>query len=161
MDAITLSRLPKRFKLLATSLLCITGLVYIVLIVNIWIDTELRPSLISQAYGDMEYIELSYNAHIDLPHYAFLIFAVPVFLFMLSSFSERWKRSVAVFPFVLIVVDMGSMFLIPYLHKVIFSYVLWVAGTLLALTYCALFFLVLHEMWLKKEAGDAARTPKR
>ena len=116
-----LSELPTQFKLLISSLLCTIGLIYIVLIVNIWIDTELRPSIIIEAYGDMEYIELTANAHIDLPHYSLFIFALPVFLFMFSSYPGKLKRFMAVFPFVMIIVDVGSMFLIPYLNKIFFK----------------------------------------
>lgn len=105
-----------------------------------------------EAYGDMEYIELSANAHIDLPHYALFIFAIPVFLFMFSSYSERLKRFMAVFPFVMVVADVGSMFLIPYLHVAFFSYALWVAGTSLAITFLLLFIFILYDMWLKKQA---------
>ena len=151
MDKFRLSEVPKHFKLLISSLLCIIGLVYIVLIVNIWIDTELRPSIIIEAYGDMEYIELSANAHIDLPHYSLFIFALPVFLFMFSSYSDKLKRFLAVFPFVMIIVDVGSMYLIPYLNKVFFSYSLWLAGTCLAITFLFLFIFIQYDMWFKKQ----------
>ncbi|MFC1476529.1 hypothetical protein ACFL5S_01035 [Fibrobacterota bacterium] len=151
MDKIRLSELPKHFKLLISSLLCIIGLVYIVLIVNIWIDTELRPSIIIEAYGDMEYIELSANAHIDLPHYALFILALPVLLFMFSSYSDKLKRFLAVFPFVMVIVDVGSMYLIPYLNKVFFSYTLWLAGTCLAVTFLLLFIFIQYDMWFKKQ----------
>ena len=151
MDKFRLAELPKHFKLLISSLLIIIGLVYIVLVVNIWIDTELRPSIIIEAYGDMEYIELSANAHIDLPHYSLFIFALPVFLFMFSSYSEKLKRFMAVFPFVMIIADVGSMFLIPYLNKVFFSYTLWLAGTCLAITFLLLFIFIQYDMWFKKQ----------
>ena len=152
MDTIKLSEFPVRFKLLISTLLCIIGIVYIILIVNIWIDTELKPSIIIEAYGDMEYIELSANAHKDFSHYALLIFAPPVFLFMFSSFSEKLKRFMAIFPFVMVVADVGSMFLIPYVHKVIFSYLLWIAGTTLAITFLLLFIGIQYDMWFNKRA---------
>ncbi len=151
MDNIKLSEFPTRIKLLVSSLLCIIGLIYIVLIVNIYIDTELKPSIIIEAYGDMEYIELSANAHIDLPHYSFFLFALPVFLFMFSSYSDTVKRFIAVFPFVMICADVGSMFLIPYAHKVFFSYTLWIAGTFLAVTFLFLFISIQYDMWFKKQ----------
>ena len=152
MDNLRLSKLPTRFKLLASALLCVIGIVYIVLIVNIWIDTELKPSIIIEAYGDMEYIELSANAHIDLPHYSLFLFAIPVFLFMFSSYSDKLKCFLAVFPFVMILVDVGSMYLIPYLNKVFFSYTLWLAGTCLAITFLLLFIFILYDMWFKKQS---------
>ncbi len=152
MDQIKLSTIPTRFKLLATTLLCVIGLIYIVLLVNIWIDTELRPSIIIEAYGDMEYIELTANAHIDLPHYTLLILAIPVFLFMFSSFGEKLKRFMAIFPFAMAVTDVGSMYLIPYGHKVIFSYTLWIAGFLCALSFFALFIMINYDFWFNKKS---------
>lgn len=152
MDNFKLSQLPIRFKLLASTLLCIIGLIYIILVVNIHIDTELKPSIIIEAYGDMEYIELSANAHNDLPHYSLLIFAIPVFLFMFTSYSKKLKRFIAIFPFVMIVIDVGSMYLIPYLNKFIFSYLLWIAGTCLAITFLLLFIVIQFDMWFKKQA---------
>lgn len=147
-----LSQLPISFKLLISTLLCVIGIVYLVLIVNIYIDTELKPSLITEAYGDMEYIELSANAHIDLPHYALFIFALPVIMFMFTAYSEKTKRFIAIFPFVMVIADVGSMFLIPYGNKVFFSYTLWAAGTCLAVTFLCLFIAINYDMWLKKQA---------
>lgn len=152
MNNLKLSKLPTRIKLLASTLLCVIGLIYIILVVNIWIDTELKPSIIIEAYGDMEYIELTANAHIDLPHYSLFIFAIPVFLFMFSSYSDKLKRFMAIFPFVMIIVDVGSMYLIPYLNKVFFSYTLWVAGTCLAITFLLLFIFIQYDMWFKKQS---------
>lgn len=147
-----LSKLPTRIKLLASALLCVIGLIYIILVVNIWIDTELKPSIIIEAYGDMEYIELTANAHIDLPHYSLFIFAIPVFLFMFSSYSDKLKCFMAIFPFVMIIIDVGSMYLIPYLNKVFFSYTLWLAGTCLAITFLLLFIFIQYDMWFKKQS---------
>ncbi len=152
MELPKLSQLPTSFKLLLSTLLCVIGIVYLVLIVNIYIDTELKPSIITEAYGDMEYIELSANAHIDLPHYALFIFAFPVLVFMFSSYSEPLKRFMAVFPFVMVIADVGSMFLIPYLNKVFFSYTLWAAGASLAITFLYLFIAIHHDLWFKKQA---------
>ena len=96
MDTIRISQSSLSKKLLITSLLCITGLIYLSLVVHIWIDTEFRPSLVAESYGYMEYIELTDHAHFYLPYYWLFIFAIPVGLFMLTQFSEKLKIFFAV-----------------------------------------------------------------
>ncbi len=146
-----LAQLPTYMKLFASSLLFIIGLMYIVLLVNIHVDTEFKPSFIIEAYGEMEYIELSAIVHDALPYYALLIFAIPVLLFMFTSYSDKIKRLCAIVPFMLILVDVGSMYLIPYVNKVFFSYTLWIAGLCLAITFLMLFISILYDMWLQKQ----------
>ena len=127
-------------KLLVTSLLCVIGLTYLTLVVHIWIDTEMRPSLVTEAYGGMEYMELTDHAHNYLPYYAIFLFAIPVTVFMFTSYNEKLKSFIAVFPFMVIVLDIASMYLIPYLWSG-FGMILWLAGTCLGLTLLSLFFL--------------------
>ena len=78
MDNLRLSTAPISAKLLATSLIIVIGLTYLLLVVHIWIDTEMRPSLVAEAYGYMEYIELTDHAHNYMPYYSLFIFAFPV-----------------------------------------------------------------------------------
>jgi uncharacterized membrane protein len=150
MKHLKLSTAPTHIKFFITTLLCIIGLVYITLLVTVFIDTEFKPSFIREAYGDMEYIEISQIVHNALPFYALFLFAIPVFLFMFTSYSEKAKRFMAVFPFVIILFDVGSMYLIPYVSKG-FSYVLWLAGLFLAVTFLALFIMIQYDLWLKKQ----------
>ena len=106
--------------------------------------------MITEAYGGMEYIELTDHAHTYLPYYAIYLFALPVVMFMFTSCSEKLKRFFAVFPFIVIVIDIGAMYLIPYLWKG-FAYVLWLAGTCLGLSFFSLFLLTMYDVWLRKE----------
>jgi hypothetical protein len=53
-------------------------------------------------------------------------------------------------PFILVVIDIGSMWLIPYAHQVFFSWVLTFAGAFLAMTFLALYLLDVYDIWLKK-----------
>ncbi len=151
MDNFRLSNAPTSAKLLVTALLCTIGLIYITLLVHIWIDTQMNPSLVAEAYGGMEYIELTDHAHTYLPYYAVYLFALPIIIFMFTSYSEKLKRFFAIFPFLVIVADIGSMYLIPYLWRG-FAYVLWLAGTFLGLTFLSLFVLNLYDIWLRKAA---------
>ncbi len=137
-------------KLLVTSLLCVIGLTYLTLVVHIWIDTEMRPSLVTEAYGGMEYMELTDHAHNYLPYYAIFLFAIPVTVFMFTSYNEKLKNFIAVFPFMVIVLDIASMYLIPYLWSG-FGMILWLAGTCLGLTLLSLFFLTMYDVWIKTE----------
>ena len=149
MENLRLSKAPISFKLLATSLLCIVGLTYLTLLVHIWIDTEMKISMIAEAYGYMEYIEITDHAHFYLPYYAFFLFAIPVTLFMFTNYSEKLKCFLAFCPFAVIIVDISSMYLIPYLWSG-FATVLWLAGTFLGLTFCTLFVLLFIDIWLRK-----------
>ncbi|MHB9029466.1 MAG: hypothetical protein ACYC9O_11920 [Candidatus Latescibacterota bacterium] len=149
MEGLKLSRVPISMKLLASSLLCMLGLVYITLLVHIWIDTEMKVSMIEKAYSGMEYIELTDHAHLYLPYYSLFLFTIPIFMFMFTSFSEWIKAFFAVVPYIIIVVDIASMYLIPYVSPV-FAAVLWLAGTCLGLSFTTLFVLTLYDIWLRK-----------
>jgi len=149
MEIFKLSQTPVSMKLLVTSLLCILGLVYVSLLIQIWVDSEMKPSLVAEAYGSMEYIELADHGHKYLPYYAVYLFALPLIIFMFTSYSEKLKRVFAVLPFILIVIDIGSMWAIPYVWKG-FSWVLVLAGSSLAFIFLILFVLSLYDIWLKK-----------
>jgi len=149
MSNLRLSNAPISVKLLVTSLICVIGLTYLTLVVHIYIDTEMRPSLVAESYGGMEYIELTDHAHNYLPYYALFLFAIPIAVFMFTSYSEKIKCFLAVFPFVVIVIDIGSMYLIPYLWTG-FAMVLWLAGSFLGITLVIVFLLTLYDVWLRK-----------
>lgn len=150
MDNLRLSTAPLSIKLLVTSFLCVLGLAYILLLTHIYVDTEMKPSLILKAYGEMEYSELTDIAHRYLPHYAVFLFGLPLVVFMFTSYPEKIKRIFAVYPFLLIIADISSMYLIHYLWKG-FAYVLWTAGTCLGLTFLTLFILNMYDIWLRTE----------
>lgn len=146
-----LAKAPISIKLLITSLLCVVGLIYLTLLVHIWIDTEMKVSMIAKAYGGMEYIELTDHAHTYLPYYALYLFTIPIALFMFTAFSEKIKAFFAIVPYLIIIVDIASMYLIPYV-SLVFAPVLWMAGTCLGLCFVTLFSLILFDVWLRKAA---------
>lgn len=136
-------------KLLVTSLLAVIGCTYLTLVAHIWIDTEMRPSLVAEAYGGMEYIELTDHAHYYLPYYGLWILAIPVTLLLLTSFSEKVKIFFATAPFIVAIVDIASMYLIPYLWAG-FAMILWLAGTFIGTSLLILILMVLYDTWLRK-----------
>jgi len=156
MENFRLSRAPISIKLLMTSLLCVIGLSYILLLLHVWYDTEMKVSLITKAYETMETIELTNITHTYLPYYALYLFAIPVVLFMFTSYSEKVKRIFAVLPFIFCVIDIGSMWSIPYINKG-FSLVLWLAGTSLATTFLTLYILNIYDIWFRKQGAHNGR----
>lgn len=144
-----LSATKLNIKLLATSLLVVIGLAYLLLVAKIYIVTQMRPSLIIDSYAEAEYVELTHQAHLYLPYYAIFIFAIPVAIFMLTSYSENLKRFYAVVPFVTIAIDIGSMYLIPYV-RIEFAIVLWLFGIFLGILLLSLFILTMYDMWAGK-----------
>ncbi len=152
MEKFRLSHAPISMKLLMTSLLCIVGLIYLFLLLHIFQDTEMKPSLIAKGYCSMEAMELTDHAHKYLPYYAIYIFLIPTALFMFTSYSEKIKRIFAVLPFLLIAIDIGSMCLIPLISKS-FCWALFFAGMFLAFIFLMLFSLNIYDMWFKKRQG--------
>ncbi|PIP67947.1 MAG: hypothetical protein COW92_03705 [Candidatus Omnitrophica bacterium CG22_combo_CG10-13_8_21_14_all_43_16] len=150
MEKIRLSKAPISAKLFITALLCIVGLIYLSLLLHIWQDTEMKPALIAKAYGSMESMELADHTHKYLPYYALYLLALPAALFMFTGYSEKLKRIFAVLPFLVIIVDIGAMWLIPYANQIFFSWVLEFAGTFLAMIFLALFLLDVYDVWLGK-----------
>ena len=136
-------------KLFLTILLCIVGLTYATLIVQKWVDTGEWPFMVSEGYQYMEYIELTDYVHIYLPYYWLFLFAIPITMFMLTSFSETLKRFFAVFPFIIIILDSISVYLIPYVWNG-FAMLLWLTGATLGVTFLMLFILTLKDMWFSK-----------
>jgi len=150
----TFSKAPTSMKLFLTLLLLVVALVYMTLLVHIWIDTQMKAANIEKAYGGMEYIELTDHAHTYLPYYTFFVFLIPVLMFMFTSYAERLKRFFAVFPLIVILIDISSMYLIPYLWKG-FAWVLFFAGTILGIMFLLLFVLNLYDLWLRRPARKA------
>ncbi len=144
-----LSTLSISVKLLVTTLICMIGLTYITLVLQKWFDTGEWPFKVAEGYQYMEYIELTDQAHFYLPYYGLIIFAIPIIVLMFTSYGEKVKSFFAVFPFVVIVIDSASTFLIPYVWLG-FALVLWLTGTILGITLLTLFVLVIYDIWFRK-----------
>ncbi len=149
MNNFKLSSATLYVKLLVTTLICIIGLIYMTLVLQKWIDTGEWPLKVAEGYQYMEYIELTDHAHFYLPYYGLFIFAIPVTLFMFTSYSEKTKSFFAVFPFIMIVINIVSIYLIPYVWLG-FALVLWLTGTCLGITLLILFILTIKDMWFRK-----------
>lgn len=149
MEKLRISAAPLSGKVFMSMALCITGLTYILFLIHIWIDTELKAANIITAYGAMEYIELTNHAHIYMPYYFIYLFLIPITIFMFSSYSEKLKLFFAFVPVGVITIDIASMYLIPYFSKA-FAYVLWFVGVALATMFFTMFVMNMYDMWLKK-----------
>ena len=149
MNNFKLSSSSLYIKLFLTALICLIGLTYLVLVLNKWLDTGGWPYKVAEGYQYMEYIELTDHVHVILPYYWLFVFAIPITLFMLTTFSETLKRFFAVFPFIIIVIDSACVYLIPYVWDG-FAMVLWLTGVTLGVTLLALFILDFYEIWFRK-----------
>src|SRR3990167_5507457 len=151
MEKFTLSKGPLSLKLLVTMALLGIGITYLVLALHVFIDTSFKVSVIKDAYSTMDWTELVDHTHKYFPYYGIYIFAFALFIFILgTSYSEKIKRLTAVIPTILIVIDIGSMWAIRYINANIFSWVLFIAGNLLALGFFAIALLSLYDIWCKE-----------
>lgn len=149
MTLIKLKDLPQSIKVFVSFLLCLLGLSYLTLLSSIWIDTEMKIPYIIEGYGSFEFIELAEHSF----KYIFWFigtFGITVSLFLLTSGSERVKRFFAMAVPLLIVSDIGSMWLIRY--SPVFAYQLYASGVMLAVSFLVLFVLIQSELWFNKVA---------
>lgn len=145
---------PLSVKVLVTMVLLGIAITYAILALHIYIDTEFKPALISEAYNTFEWIELTDQTHKYFPYYGIYIFAFSLFIFVLGTrYSEKLKIFFSIFVPVMIVTDIGSMWAIPYISKEIFGWVLFFAGNFLALSFGTIFVLTLYDVWLKKSSA--------
>jgi hypothetical protein len=148
-----ISKAPLSVKVLVTMMLLGIAITYCILALHIYIDSQFKPALISQAYKSMEWIELTDQTHKYFPYYGIYIFAFTLTAFVLgTSYSEKLKITLTLVPCSLIVLDIGSMWAIPYVSAKIFGWVLFFAGNFLALSFATLFILTMSDIWsLKKK----------
>ena len=149
MNGFRISKAAASVKLFVSAVMCLLGVIYITLLGNIWVDTEMKVGNIAKGYSGMEFSELLSISHTYLPYYLY-IFAIAVGVFFFTSFGEKLKRFFAVFPFIMICVDIGSMWLTKYVSKIIFPWTLFFAGICLACSFLSLFILSIYDIWLRK-----------
>src|SRR3989338_9036727 len=148
----TLRNAPLSLKLLVTLGLAGMAITYLILALHIYIDTQFNVSLIREAYSSFSWTELVDQTHKYFPYYGIYIFAFALFTFVLgTSYPEKVKIFFVIVPNLLIQMDIGSMWAIPYIHAVIFSWVLFFAGSLLALSFFSLLALIFYDIWMRKE----------
>jgi hypothetical protein len=151
MNDLKLSSLTLKVKIYVTGLLTLVGLTYLMLVLHKWLDTGGWPYKVAEGFQYMEYIELTDHVHIFFPYYWLFVFAIPITLFMLTSFSENIKRFFALFPFLVIVVDSACVYLIPYVSTG-FAMLLWLTGVILGFTLLALLMFNFYDLWFRKAA---------
>ncbi|PIQ87476.1 MAG: hypothetical protein COV73_03360 [Candidatus Omnitrophica bacterium CG11_big_fil_rev_8_21_14_0_20_43_6] len=129
--------------------MCVLGLSYIPLLLNIWIDTQMQVCNIQQAYGTFEFAELVEHTGKYISWFAFTFGFAVLTLLLGTDYSEKIKSVVAVVPFILIVSDIGSMWLIRFAPG-IFCWQLWLSGFLLATCFLIIFLLVVSNVFFRK-----------
>ena len=153
MNHLNLSKAPLSLKLLSTLAIAGMGITYIVLALHIFIDTAFNVSIIKEAYSTMEWMELVDHTHKYLPYYGIYIFAFALFLFVLgTSYSEKVKRWMVIIPNCFILLDIGSMWAIRFIHADLFSWGLFLAGIFLAISFLTIAVLTLYDIWFRKTA---------
>ena len=151
MESIKLFKENMSLKLLITFAIFGMCLTYGILVAHIYIDTEFQVSNIEEAYSTFDWIELVDQTHKYLPYYGIYLFAFALLIFVLgTSYSQRVKIPMVIIPNCLIFIDIGSMWAIRYVHAGIFSWVLFIAGTLLGLSFAMIIVLSLYDIWLRK-----------
>jgi hypothetical protein len=153
MPKFKISEGPLSLKVFVTMMFVGIAITYAILALHIYIDTEFNPSMIGEAYSTFEWIELTDQTHKYFPYYGIYIFAFALSIFVLgTSYSEKLKIILTLVPGCLIVLDIGSMWAIPYIHAGIFAWVLFFAGNFLALSFGAIFILTLYDVWLRQKS---------
>ena len=151
MGPIRLSKENMSLKLLITFAILGMCLTYSILVAHIYIDTEFQVSNIEEAYSTFDWIELVDQSHKYLPYYGIYLFAFALLIFVIGTgYSERLKIPMVIIPNCLIFIDIGSMWAIRYIHAGLFSWVLFIAGTLLGLSFAVIIILSLYDIWLRK-----------
>lgn len=136
-------------KVFISLFLCLMGLSYITLLLHIYVDTNLQVEVVKEAYSTFEFSELVDQAHRYI--FWFILTLAPVVaIFLATSFGEKIKMFFAVMPMLLIISDIGSMWLIRYASKEWFSWQLYLSGMALAGLFLSMFLLINYDLWLKK-----------
>lgn len=149
---ISLRRMPLSARLFVSLMLCVIALGYVTLLATIWFDTEMKMTNIIEGYSTFQTSELVEHTFKYLPWFIGA-FGVSLILFFLTSFPETLKRVFAVLVPLVIVSDMGSMWLIRY-HP-FFAWQLFASGLTLAVLFLVLFLLVQCDLWLRRRNSDA------
>jgi len=152
MGIFRLSQAPLSLRILATMVFFGISITYIVLALHIFIDTSFKVSIIKEAYSTMEWTELADHTHKYFPYYGIYIFAFALFIFVLGTSYPEWlKITATIVTNLLIVLDIGSMWAIRFINAEIFSWVLFLAGNFLALSFAAIFLLTMYDIWIQKK----------
>ncbi|OGW90216.1 MAG: hypothetical protein A3A73_04845 [Omnitrophica bacterium RIFCSPLOWO2_01_FULL_50_24] len=135
---------PLSFRLLASVLLCLLGVSYLVLLASIGSDTEMKMANIVEAYRTFTTTELLEHTFKYLPWFIGT-FGATLTLFCLSSYPEKLKLFFVCAVPIAILSDMGSMWLIR--AHALFGWQLLASGFFLALCFVTLFALIQRDLW--------------
>lgn len=151
MELVKLKEMPLSLRAFISLILCVIGLSYLTLLGSIWVDTEMKISKIIEAYGSFEFSELIEHSF----KYIFWFigtFTITVLIFLFTSYPGKLKRFFSFLVPLLIISDIGSMWLIRYWSKGWFSWQLYLSGMSLAGLFLLMFILINYDLWSKKSS---------
>ena len=153
------SRAPLSLKLTVTVYLVTVSLAYIMGMVNVYNTTGLTHTGIVTRYrgneeaavAPMSFQELVQTTHVHMFGISLVLLTISL-AFALTQLPERVKACFIVLPFVCLVVDFLSQWLLVYQsHQ--FAYVTSMSGLLLAVSFALLIGRPLYEMWMPSRPG--------
>ncbi len=149
MEVAKLKEMPLSVRVFVSLILCVIGLSYLTLLGSVWVDTEMKISNIMEAYGSFEFTELIEHSFKYI-FWFICIFTITVSVLLLTSYPEKLKRFFSFLVPLLIISDIGSMWLIRYWSRAWFSWQLYLSGMSLAVLFLIMFLLINYDIWLKK-----------
>lgn len=149
MEYFKLKNADLNIKLFVTLFLCIMGLSYLTLIMSIAVDTGMKVTLIKECYAGFGFSELVEQAHKYI-FWFLLTFSPVIALFLGTGFPAKLKTLFVVAPMLLIISDIGSMWLIHYANPEWFCWQLYFSGLFLAVMFLLMFLLINYDIWLRK-----------
>ncbi len=131
-------------KFFVSLMLCLLGVNYLLLLIQIWLDTGMTVDGILRAYRSFEPGELVEHSAKYLFWFLWT-FGVSGFLFFNTSYFEKIKRVFAILVPLTIASDIASMWLIRYFDW--FAWQLFGSGFVLAASFLGMFCLIQYELW--------------
>lgn len=104
----------------------------------------MQVALIAQGYGSFETAELAEHTFKYL-FWMIGVWGMTLGIFLLSGYTEKMKRLVAVLVPVFIISDIGSMWFVRFSSW--FAAQMFFFGFMLALTFLVLFVLIQWQLW--------------
>ena len=147
MEPVRIKNFSFTVRLFFSLILTLIGVNYLFLLTGIWLDTQMDLSKIEEGYSTFETVELLEHSF----RYLFWFigaFGLSIGLFLMSAHSQRLKTIFVMGVPVLIISDIGSMWLVRFSPW--FALQLFLSGFLLAASFLILFVLLQRELLFKR-----------
>lgn len=128
---------------------------YFMAIVNVRDKVGTSYQEVVEHFQENTFSELVDASHVHLFGMP-MMFALLGGIFLLTSVKENWKRLIVSIPFVAIVLDIGSFWLIRYVAPQ-FVILMIFSGMLMGTSFLVFFLVPIYEMWIKKTNHEEVR----